>query len=268
MKTIAVLAAAAVLAQAADNALAPGEKREGFVLLFDGKTMNGWKDPARKNVPNPAWMVENGTLKTVAKPKFQEDLISDKEYGDFDLRFDWKLSERGNSGVKYRIQQEVFLDSSRYGKLRFEEMMGQETSAPKSDRTSFKGGVAQLYTVGFEMQLLDNERHPDGKRDASHRTGALYSFIAPQKDAAKPVGEWNTGELLVRGDHFEHWINGTKVLEGSLKDPAVKAGAEQRWAPAPVIRNLLVNAKSRGSIALQNHGDEVWFKNVRIRELR
>jgi hypothetical protein len=117
--------------------------------------------------------------------------------------------------------------------------------------------------------LLDDEHHPDGKRDASHRTGALYSFIPANTKAANPIGEWNSSRLIVKGDHFEHWINGTKVLEGSLKDPAVKVGAVQRWgAHAPIVRDLLVNAKPRGTIALQHHGDEVWFRNVKIRELK
>jgi len=226
------------------------------------------EDPSKKNVANNAWSIEDGTLKTVVEgKKLSEDLISEKQYGDFDLKFDWKLSHGANTGLKYRIQREIFLDESKAGPGRFEVMMGRETRDHVSDRTKYTSGPAQLYTVGFEFQLLDDEHHPDGKRDATHRTGALYSFIAAEKQAANAPGEWNSSRLIVRGDHFEHWLNGTKVLEGSLKDPRVREGAEQRWAPAPVVRDLLVNAKPTGSIALQHHGDEVWFRNIRIREL-
>ncbi|MBC8167203.1 MAG: DUF1080 domain-containing protein [Bryobacteraceae bacterium] len=268
MKAISLLVAGSLLAYAGENVLTPEDRREGFKLLFDGQTLRGWKNPARKLVSNPCWVIDDGALKTVVRAKFSEDLISEKIYADFDLKFEWKLPERGNTGVKYRIQREVFLDESKHGKVPFEAMLGAETSNPQSDRKTYKGeGRAQLYTVGFEFQLLDDERHPDGQKDPSHRTGALYSFIAAEKQASKPIGDWNSGRLIVKGDHFEHWINGTKVLEGSLKDPAVKAGAEKRWAPAPVIRNLLVEAKPRGPIALQHHGDEVWFRNIRIHAL-
>jgi len=146
--------------------------------------------------------------------------------------------------------------------------MGRETSEHLSDRTKYNGGPAQLYTVGFEFQLLDDEHHPDGRRDASHRTGALYSFIPADKQAEKAIGEWNTSRLVLRGDHFEHWLNGVKVLEGSLKDPRVREGAEKRWASAPVVRDELINAKPTGSIALQHHGDEVWFRNIKLKDLK
>lgn len=268
MNRIAMLFAAAMLVSAAENTLSPEEKQDGWKLLFDGKSMAGWKDPAKKNVSNTAWVVEDGALKTVVEgARFSEDLISDKSFGDFELRFDWKLSERGNTGLKYRLQREVFLDESKHSG-RFEEMLGAETASPKSDRKTFASGKAQLYTVGFEFQLLDDDRHPDGQKDASHRTGALYSFIEPAKNASKPVGEWNTSVLKVSGDRFEHWVNGTEVLAGSLRDPAVKAGADKRWAPAPVVRDLLVNAKPRGPIALQHHGDVVWFRNIKLRAAR
>jgi len=270
MRLIALLALSALAACAADNVLSRQEKSQGYLLLFDGKTFANWKDPSKKNVPNNAWVIDNGTLKTVvAGKKFSEDLISEKLYADFDLVFDWKISAKGNTGLKYRIQREIFLDETKAGRIPFEAMLGKETREHFSDRTTFTTGVAQVYTVGFEFQLLDNEGHPDGRRDASHRTGALYSFIPSTKDAANAPGKWNSSRLMVKGEHFEHWINGTKVLEGSLKDPAVKAGAEKRWGPAaPVVRDLLVNAAPKGGIALQHHGDEVWFKNIRIREIK
>lgn len=258
----------AALFAADPNTLNAEEKRAGFRLLFDGKTFTNWKDPAKKDVPNSAWTIEDGTLKTVTKGnKFSEDLISDKNYGNFELRFDWRMNKAGNTGLKYRIQKEIFLEEEKVAAPRFEQMMGRELLEHKSNRKTYTGGRAQVYTVGFEFQLLDDDNHPDGKKDASHRTGALYSFIAPNKKAAKPVGEWNSARLVVQGDHFEHWLNGVLVLEGSLKDKAVEEGAKKRWGPAPAIKDWLVNAKPTGSIALQHHGDEVWFRSIRIHEL-
>ncbi len=270
MRFAAILMLAASAVYAADpNTLTPEEKREGYRLLFDGKTFTNWKDPAKKDVPNQAWVIDDGTLKTVTKGnKFSEDLVTEKQYADFELKFDWKISARGNTGLKYRIQKEIFLEEEKVPAPRFEMMMGRELTEHLSDRKTYKGGRAQLYTVGFEFQLIDDEGHPDGRRDATHRTGALYSFIPAAKQAAKAPGEWNNSRLVVKGDHFEHWLNGVLVLEGSLKDKAVADGAAKRWGPAPQIKDWLINAKPVGTIALQHHGDEVWFRAIKIRELR
>ena len=128
---------------AADNVLTPAEKKEGWMLLFDGKTMNGWLDPARKNQPGTAWKVEDGTLTTVKKPQIEEDLITAKSYGDFELKFDWKVSEGGNTGLKYRIQKEVFVNNSKKqeGPGAFEGLLGRELSNPKSDRKTMARGL-------------------------------------------------------------------------------------------------------------------------------
>src|SRR5262245_27545227 len=103
-----LLAATAMFASAADNALTPEEQRAGWKLLFDGETMKGWQDPAKKNVPGDAWEVRDGSLKTRLKPHIEEDLVSAKSYGDFELKFDWRVSPKANTGVKYRMQKEVF----------------------------------------------------------------------------------------------------------------------------------------------------------------
>jgi hypothetical protein len=145
-------------------------------------------------------------------------------------------------------------------------MLGREIASRPSNRAALAGGAtAQEYTVGFEMQLLDDERHPDARRDARHVTGALYAMIAPATKAARPAGEWNSGMIVVKGSHFEHWINGTKVLEGTLDDPRVREGVTKRWGPAPAILKALTEPRPRGPICLQHHGDEAWFKNIKIR---
>jgi hypothetical protein len=256
-------------ALAADNVLTHAEQNAGWQLLFDGRTFSGWRDPLKKTPPGDAWKIEEGCLTTKLKPRIAEDLITANSYGDFELIFDWRVSAGGNTGVKYRIQRAVFVDHSKKqeGSNGFEGMLGRELANPQSVREKLPEGVrAEEYTVGFEFQLIDDAAHPDA-RIASHRTGALYSMIAPTAQAAKPAGEWNHSRLVVQGNQVEHWINGVKVLEGALDSEAVTSAVAKRWAPAEPIRDALINPKPSGPVALQHHGDEVWFKNVKIRRL-
>ncbi len=268
MRLATLLFLAAAVAPAAENQLTPEERKDGWRLLFDGRTMRGWRDPAKKNQPGDAWAIEDGCLKTRLKPRIAEDLVTEDSFGDFELAFDWKVSVRGNTGVKYRVQGEVFVDETKLqpGPHGFEGLLGREMANPRSNRATLEPGARGfVYTVAFEMQLLDDERHPDAKKDPRHVTGAVYAMLAPTAKAARPAGEWNTGRIVVEGARFEHWINGTKVLEGRLDDPAVRAGVEKRWPPAPEVLKMLLEPKPRGPIALQHHGDEVWFRNLKIR---
>jgi hypothetical protein len=265
-----VAALMALPAFAADNTLTPAETQQGWRLLFDGSTMRNWQDPARKNQPGDAWTIENGCLKTVLKPRIEEDLITEDSFGDFEFAFSWRLSPGANTGVKYRIQDLVFVDKTKVqpGPNGFEGLLGREMETRPSNRAKMaRDATGFEYVVGFEMQLIDDARHPDAKRDPRHVTGALYSMIAPQAKAAKAAGEWNDGKIVVRGQRFEHWINGVKILEGTLDADAVRAGVMKRWGPAPGIRDALANPKPRGPISLQHHADEVWFKNLKVREL-
>lgn len=271
MRFLALLLLTAASLPAADNVLTPGEKAAGFRLLFDGRTMNGWLDPAKLNAPGDAWMVEDGTLRTVLKPRISEDLLTEEEFGDFELLFDWRLAERANTGLKYRIQRTVFVDHTRRqpGPHGFEGMLGREMAGRLSDRAKLPDGAqGEVYSVGFEFQLLDDDRHPDARRGGDRQTGALYSMIPATQKASRPVGEWNHSKLVVRGTRIEHWVNGVKVLEGSLDDQRIKDGVARRWEPAPGIRDALLKPRPKGRIALQHHQDLVWFKNLKIRELR
>lgn len=260
---------AATPLRGADNELSAEEKKAGWRLLFDGKSLRGWLDPAKMDIPGDAWAIEDGMLRTVVKPRVREDLLTADTYADFELSFDWRVSQGGNSGVKYRIQDTIFIDDTKHQGLRFEEMVGREyREHPSNRKTLAPGAPNQVYVVGFEMQLLDDARHPDAKRDARHTTGALYSMIPPaRRDAAKPAGEWNSGRIMARGQHFEHWINGVKVLEGELHSEPVRAGAAKRWGPAPTVQAMLSNPKAAGRLGLQHHEDPAWFKNIKVRRL-
>jgi hypothetical protein len=271
VKALACLAAAGMLAAGAENTLSPEEKKAGFRLLFDGRSFANWQDPAKKNQPGEAWEIAGGTLKTRLKPRIEEDLLTAREYGDFELRFDWKVSPGGNTGLKYRLQNAIFVDNTKLqkGPGGFEAMLGREITNPLSDRGKLAPDATGFqYTVGFEFQLIDDTANKDALSGPDRRTGALYSMIPPREGFARPAGEWNASRLVVTGDRFEHWLNGEKVNEGSLKDPRVTAGVEKRWKDVPSIREALLKPRPQGFIGLQHHGDEVWFRNLRIREIR
>ncbi len=258
-----------VASAAAQNTLTPEEAAQGWRLLFDGTTMRGWLDPAKKDQPGDAWVIEDGCLKTRLKPRITEDLISRESFGSFELKFDWRVSPGANTGVKYRIQDVIFLDPAKnpQGKDSFEGWLGREVAQKRPSRRSKTAadGRAQEYTVGFEMQLIDDRRHPDARRDPRNVTGALYSMISPVKVAGNPAGEWNEGKIVLNGNRVEHWINGEVVLQATLDADVARAGIMKRWALAPSIRDALLNPKPSGPIALQHHGDEVWFRNIKLR---
>ena len=193
------------------------------VSLFDGKSLAGWAS-LDGGKPGDGWEVVNGTIHRKAKGG---DLYLDREIGDFDLSFEFKVSKTGNSGVKYRL--------AKYGKDE----------------------------LGPEYQILDDELHPDSLRGKTHRTGALYDLKAAADDKPyKPAGEWNSGRIVARGTHLEHWLNGVKVMEIDTDTP--------EW------RDLKAKSKfkardgfgenTRGRLHLQDHGDEVWFRNLMLTE--
>lgn len=270
MREILWLMLAAAVALPADNILTPQEKMGGWRLLFDGQTMRGWRDPARESAPADAWLIEDGCLKTRLHPRIAEDLVTEESFGDFEMTFDWRVSPGGNTGVKYRIQSLIFVDNTKVqqGPGGFEGMIAREAANPLSDRARLaREATAQQYSVAFEMQLLDDGRHPDARSGPRYRTGALYGMIAPAASPANPAGAWNTGRIIVRGDRIEHWLNGVKVLEGSLSAEEVREGAAKRWGRYPAILRMLTSPKPSGPLCLQHHGSEAAFRNLKIRRL-
>jgi hypothetical protein len=253
------------VALAQNNRLTPAENSSGWILLFDGKTMKNWVDPSKKTPAGNGWdITPDGTLHTIPKPNITEDLFSTDTYGDFELSFEWKISVAGNSGVKYRIQDHRFLVPGVKGE-KFEERVQRTMLAAPAARAA-KG---QDYVIGFEYQLTDNEKNSDAvNAGPKHSTGALYDMVAPAKAQPKPVGEFNLSRIVVRGTHVEHWLNGVKVVDSQLDSAEAIAGITKRWAPAPAVAELLgKEPKKNCPISLQNHGDEAWFRNIKIKKL-
>jgi hypothetical protein len=261
LRIAALACAAALAAHAADNQLTPDEKKAGWKLLFDGKSFANWEDPTKKSPPGDSFVIDEGTLKSVPHAKIEEDLYTKELYRDFEMVWDWKISPAGNTGVKYRIQDRVWLAPN--GGRKFED----QANGSFKNRITQRPEKGQEYVVGFEYQLLDNEKNPDARRGTNHRAGALYDMISPEKDATKPVGEWNHSRLVVKGDHVEHWLNGEKVVDGNLKTDVAK-GTGARWGEGSPIYDLLVNQPKKDcQISLQNHSSDAWFKNIKIRKL-
>jgi hypothetical protein len=220
------IVATILLRPVSDNTLTPAEQKAGFVLLFDGKTTTGWHGYKRSDMPS-GWVAMDGTLSH--KPDTEGgDISSDRMYGDFELRIDWRIAQHGNSGIMYRVTED------------------HQAS----------------YMTGPEFQVLDNAGHPDGKH-AKTRAGTCYALYACSKEVARPGGEWNSARIIVKGNHVEHWLNGVEVVHYELHSAEWnKLVAGSKFAAA-----LDFGTNPRGHIVLQDHGDEVSFKNIRIREL-
>lgn len=255
---LTLLLATVPLRAQAPNSLTPEEQKAGWKLLFDGQTLNGWKHAPESD----AFSVEDGCIKVNKHPRLMQDLFTAEKYTDFELQWDWKISPGGNSGIKYRIQDTVWLNGSHQRK--FEDLVEDSYQHPRE-------GIperGQQYVVSFEYQMIDNARHPDAQRGPQYQTGALYDMIPPTRDASKPVGEFNHSLLIVKGKHVEHWLNGVKVVDASLDDPRVAEGSAKRWGPNSHVYKLLTEQPVKDCrFSLQNHNDEAWFRSIKVKRL-
>jgi hypothetical protein len=217
------------------NKLSEQEKEEGFVLLFDGTTSDGWRG-YKKDVFPDRWIIEDGTLHFNPEAKGSKgDIIFDKKFSNFHLKIDWKIAEKGNSGIFY---------------------LGAETDEFRA-----------IYQTAPEMQVLDNEKHPDAKlgKDGNRKAGSLYDLIPAKPQNFRGAGEWNTAEVIVKDGYVIHKQNGEKVVEyryGTREWDELVGGSK-----FPGLNPTWANLQKEGYIGLQDHGDHVWFRNIKIKEL-
>jgi 3-keto-disaccharide hydrolase len=231
---MAALAAAQPAAQqkaSAPNTLTDAEQKAGWILLFDGHSLDGWRGYKKPDATDSRWQVEDGTLTLTANngkdTHGERDIISKDTFEQFELSFDWRIAEGGNSGVKYFVLE---------------------------DRDS---------AIGHEYQVIDDERHPDAKVGPHRQTAAFYDVLQANDRPLKPAGEWNTSRIVVRGQTVEHWLNGKKVLQYELNSPALNAAIEK----SKFKGMERFGKRQNGHILLQDHGNQVWFRNLKIRRL-
>jgi hypothetical protein len=229
----------------APNELTSAEREAGWKLLFDGKSLRGWHALGFSKTPEGLWTVRDGAITKVEKgkgpvqadgqPLEGVDLISDAAFQDFELRWDWKIDPGGNSGLKYNVSEKL------------SSQMAPSHAAK-----------------GFEYQLLDDEKAEDNKL-AHHRAGSLYDLFAPGDwKKVHPAGQWNQSALVFRGNHGEHWLNGAKVLEFDLGTPRMDAAlAASKYHTYPAW----FGERRKGQIVIQDHGDVVQVRSIKIREL-
>ena len=231
----------------APNTLTAQEKAEGWQLLWDGQTSDGWRSAKSENFPTHGWFIKNGVL-TVHENGGEEaagggDIITRKRYANFELTAEFKTTPGCNSGIKIFVQPNI---------------------APVDKLTGKPTAVGSA--IGMEFQILDDERHPDAKlgRDGDRTLGSLYDLIpAPKDKKVMPMGEWNHARILSQGKHVEFWLNGAKTVELERGSPEFRAVvALSKFKNIPDFGEW-----ADGHILLQEHGSEVSFRNLKIREL-
>ena len=222
--------------EAMNNALTQQEIDEGWTLLFDGETSAGWRGYHKETFPETGWEIIDGTIHCLVSGRGEAgrggDIITEKEYKNFELKLEWKIAEGGNSGIFYM------------GVEKPEQPIWQ--SAP-------------------EMQVLDNERHPDANKgkEGNRKAGSLYDLIPAKPQNANPAGQWNKVKIFIKDGLVEHWQNGEMVLEYHLWTMDWKKMVqESKFVKFPDFGEY-----AQGHIGLQDHGDDVWFRNIRIKEL-
>jgi hypothetical protein len=220
------------------NSISPAEAKDGWKLLWDGKTTDGWRSAKNESFPQKGWTIEDGLLKVQKSDGGEStnggDIVTVKKYKNFILKADFKITQGANSGIKY------FVDPGLNSR-----------------------GVGSA--IGCEFQILDDEKHPDAKLGVKgNRTvGSLYDLIPATTSKQFDIDEFNSATIIVADNHVEHWLNGIKVVEYDRNNQMWNAlVAYSKYRDWPDFGNA-----AEGHILLQDHGDEVWFKNIKIKEL-
>ncbi len=223
------------------NQLTEGEEASGWILMFDGETTAGWRGYGIEGFP-AVWQIKDESLYVIGMEKRSEeqkagkgDIIYDQEFQDFHLKLEWKISEAGNSGIFY---------------------LGQEDPE-----------LGPIYMTAPEMQVLDNAAHPDANqgKDGNRQAGSLYDLIPASPQNAKPAGEWNTAEVIKRGSQVIHKQNGEEVVFYQIGTDEWKELVS--GSKFPGLNENWVNVAEKGYIGLQDHDNDVWFRNIKIKEL-
>lgn len=219
------------------NTISEKEKQDGWKLLWDGQSSEGWRGARMDHFPEKGWVIDDGILKVMrsggGEAAYGGDIVTKKKYKNFILKVDFRITEGANSGIKYFVDPDL------------------NTGAGSA--------------IGCEFQILDDKKHPDANQgvEGNRRLGALYDLIPAPSDKPFRPGFFNTAMIVVKDNHVEHWLNDVKIVEyqrnNQMWEALVNYSKYKEW---PNFGNA-----ERGHILLQDHGDEVWFKNIKIKEL-
>jgi hypothetical protein len=221
----------AVVAAQSPNQLSAADQKAGWTLLFNGTSLDGWRAYKKPDASGTRWAVTDGLLclnpGDSSDTRGARDIVATTPYSQFELAWEWRISPGGNSGVKYFVLE---------------------------DRES---------AIGHEYQVIDDAKHPDAKIGPHRQTAALYDVMPAANRPIKPAGEWNTSRVVVRGHDVEHWLNGTKVLSYTLDSPALR----EAIAKSKFKDIARFGKPQNGLLLLQDHGDAVCYRNVKVRAL-
>lgn len=227
-----------------DTEAIPEEAADNWIDLFDGKTFAGWRILGSDSVFTTFWKIEDGMIKKIDRGKVPQrsdgqpqqggDLMTDSTFENFELSWEWRLFESGNSGLKYNVSEEMSIAQG-----------------------------SQHAALGFEYQLLDDSAPEWKDLKPEQFSGALYDLIPPHNVKLKPLGEFNQSRIIVNGNKVEHWLNGEVVVTYSFDSPELETAYQKsKFAKIPHFKE-----KRKGHIVLQDHITEAWFRNIRIRKL-
>ncbi len=230
--------------------------KDGYITIFDGKTFEGWRGYGKDHVPT-RWTIDNGAIKFnksgggEAQEADGGDIIFAHKFKNFELTFDWKVAKGSNSGVLYLAREVETTDENGNKKLE------------------------PIYISSPEYQVLDNANHPDAKlgKDNNRQSASLYDMIPAVPQNSKPFGEWNTGKIMVYKGTVVHGQNGENVVEYHLWTPQwtemlqASKFSEEKWPLAFELLNNLGGSEREGYIGFQDHGDDVWFRNIKVKIL-
>ncbi|MCK0191353.1 DUF1080 domain-containing protein [Arenibacter sp. F20364] len=228
-----------------NNTLTALEMEQGWELLFDGESFKGWRGLGRKDVQTELWKIEDGTIRKLnsgevpsmpdGQPMEGGDLMTEDTFDNYELYLEWKILKAGNTGLKYNVSEEM---SQKFG--------------------------SQYSALGFEYQLLDDSDSLYAEKlKPSQYTGSLYDMIAPENAKVRPAGVFNSSRIVVNDKHVEHWLNGKKVVAYDFGSPHLDSLFQKsKFVDYPGFLE-----KRKGHIVLQNHKDDAWFKNIKIRKI-